>query len=353
MLPNLMPAHFATKSSRPHLPAAVVAPIVAMTKMIFFLTVISLVPFPSLTLAQESSSVTPPSAPPVAAGPSSALSQALAAACSQSQTEFARFLTARNKQSFARMTPAARISLMKRFVLLSQPGKPTVTLNPSGRPTVRCDTPDGAAEIQIGGADQQDNLAFFPVELRDATDTAGTDVIRVNMGLIREDNQWRILSIGLVLLDLPSLELEWNSAEMTANENAALESLKAVAQAIEIYRRTYTRLPDTLSQLGPRPEAPKTPSGKTPAPKASDKPSAEFADLLDADLAAGKKDGYAFRYVILGASGLGAVAQFELAASPAPYGQAGRRSFFRDANGTIHAADRKGAIGSISDPRAE
>src|SRR5271163_954391 len=314
------------------------------------LALLSIALLPTLAWAQESSSV---SSPAVASGPAGALSRALSAACSQSQIDFARFLTARNKEAFARMTPAARIALMKRFVLLSQPGTASTTLNPSGRPTVRCDTPDGAAEIQIGGADQQDNLAFFPVELRDATDTAGTDVIRVNMGLIRENNQWRILSIGLVLLDLPSLELEWNSAEMTANENAALETLKAVAKAIETYRRTYTRLPDSLAQLGPRPEAPKTPSGRTPDRKSTDKPSAEFADLLDADLASGKKDGYAFRYVILGASNLGAVAQFELAASPSPYGQAGRRSFFRESNGTIHAADRKGAVGGITDPKVE
>jgi len=305
------------------------------------------------TRAQESSSVTSLGNSVAIAGPAGALSQALSAACSQSQIDFANFLTTRNKQSFARMTPAARISLMKRFVLLSQPGKPTTTLNPSGRPTVLCETPDGAAEIQIGGADLQDNLAFLPVDLRDATDVAGSEVIRVNMGLVREDNQWRILSIGLVLLDLPSLELEWNAAEVSANENAALESLKAVAQAIEAYRRAYTRLPDSLARLGPPPEPPKTPSGKTPVNKNADKPSAEFADILDADLAAGKKGGYAFRYVILGASNLGAVAQYELAASPSPYGQTGRRSFFREANGAIHSADHKGAVGSAADPKVE
>jgi hypothetical protein len=301
-------------------------------------------------MAQESSSV---STPAVASGPAGALSQTLSAACSQSQIEFARFLTARNKQSFARMTPAARIALMKRFVLLSQPGTASTTLNPSGRPTVRCETPDGAAEIQIGGADLQDNLAFLPVELRDATDIAGSDVVRVNMGLIREDNQWRILSIGLVLLDLPSLELEWNAAEIGANEGAALENLKSVVQAIETYRKTYTRLPDSLAQLGRRPDPPRTPNGKIPTSKINDKPSAEFADLLDADLAAGKKDGYAFRYVILGASNLGAVAQYELAASPAPYGESGRRSFFREASGAIHAGDHQGAVGNAADPKIE
>lgn len=355
MPPTLMSARSAINSSLPNFKLANFKP--ASFKpaelLIFSLAFLFLLPLAPPTRAQESSSVSTPAIPPVAAGPYGALSQVLSAACSQSQIDFAKFLTARNKESFARMTPAARISLMKRFVLLSQPGKPTVTLNPSGRPTVRCETPDGAAEIQIGGADQQENLAFLPVELRDATDLAGTDVIRVNMGLIREDNQWRVLSIGLVLLDLPSLELEWTSAEISANEGAALESLKAVAQAIETYRRTYTRLPDSLAKLGPPPEPAKTPSGKTIINKTTDKPSADSADLLDAELAAGKKGGYAFRYVILGASNLGAVAQYELAASPSPYGEAGRRSFFREANGAIHAADHKGAVGSATDPKVQ
>jgi len=301
--------------------------------------------FAACSFAQESSSASTPASAAVAAGPYGALSQALSAACAESQTDFAQFLTARNKQSFARMTPAARIALMKRFVLLSQPGKASTTLNPSGRPTVRCETPDGAAEIQIGGADQQDNLAFLPVELRDATDTAGTDVVRVNMGLVREENQWRLLSLGLVLLDLPSLEVEWNSAEMSANETAALETLKTVVQAIETYRHTYTHLPESLAKLGP-PPAPT--AGKTKA-----KPTPDAADLLDLDLAAGMKDGYAYRYVIVGGNALGAVAQFEMAASPAPYGNAGQRSFFRDASGAIHAADRKGAVGSATDPKIE
>jgi len=45
---------------------------------------------------------------------------------------FARFLTFRNKQAFARMTPLARIALMKRFVLLNEPGKPTASHEPRG-----------------------------------------------------------------------------------------------------------------------------------------------------------------------------------------------------------------------------
>jgi hypothetical protein len=285
--------------------------------------------------AQESSS-TPSSQPASPNGPLAALRDVLTAACSQSQNDFSRFLTARNKESFSRMAPAARVAFMKRFVLLNEPGKPSVTTNPSGRPIVRCDTPAGAAEIQIGGADTRDNVAFMPVELRDATDSSGASAIQVNMGLVRENGEWKILSLGLVLLDLPSLELEWDSAEADKNEETAIESLKDIAEAVEAYRRKFTRLPESLSSLGPPLRGPATP---------------EAAGLVEGDLAAGMKNGYSFRYVIVGASGLGAPAKFELAATPLTYGRTGHRSFFRDATGTLRGADRQGAVGTSSDPR--
>jgi hypothetical protein len=269
-------------------------------------------------------------------GPSAALRDVLTAACAQSQNEFSRFLTARNKESFSRMAPAARVAFMKRFVLLNEPGKPAVTANPAGRPTVRCDTPAGAAEIQIGGPDTRDNVAFLPVDLRDATDSSGASAIQVNMGLVRENGEWKILSLGLVLLDLPSLELEWDSAEADKNEQAAIESLKDIAEAVETYRRKYTRLPDSVSSLGPPLHGPEN---------------AEAAGLLAGDLATGMKNGYSFRYVIVGASGLGAPAKFELAATPLNYGRTGHRSFFRDAAGTLRGANRQGAVGAASDPR--
>jgi len=161
--------------------------------------------------AQESmsrvaeNSATPTSA---ASGPTAALRDVLSAACSQSQNEFARFLTARNKESFSRLSAGARVALMKRFVLLNEPGKAFATTNASGRPTVRCETPAGAAEMQIGGAELRENLAFVPMELRDVTDTTGTDVHRVTMGLVRENGDWKLLSLGPVSythLTLPTI----------------------------------------------------------------------------------------------------------------------------------------------------
>jgi len=271
-------------------------------------------------------------------GPTAALRDALMAACSQSQNEFSHFLTFRNVEAFSRLAPAARVALMKRFVLLDEPGKPSVEVNPSGRPTVRCETPGGAAEIQIGGADTQDNLAFLPVEVRDATDTTGNNVQRVRMGLVREEGGWKLLSVGLLLLDLPALEVEWDTAEMAGNERAAVESLKQVGAAMEVYRKTYSRFPESLASLGP------------PLKGAAN---GEAAGLVDSDLANGMKNGYAFRYVILGGSSSGAPAKFELAATPLTYGRTGRMSFFRDSAGGVHGADRQGAIANERDPKVE
>jgi hypothetical protein len=292
--------------------------------------------------AQESSSAaqanTTSAAAKVPDAPTAALRDALSAACSQSEQSFSKFLTSRNADTFSRLTPSARVALMKRFVLLNEPGKASLLPTGSGRPSIRCDTPAGAAELQIGGAEISDNLAFLAVEVREATDTTGASAIRVQMGLVREENDWKLLSVGLVLLDLPALAFEWDAAEMESTERAAINGLRKIAEAVESYRRTYSRLPESLAKLGPPPRGSAGP---------------DAAGLLDADLASGIRTGYKFRYVISGGSSLGAPAKYEVAATPETYGRTGRRSFFRDTNGSLHGADRQGAVGSEVDPHIE
>jgi hypothetical protein len=280
-----------------------------------------------------------PAVTAVADAPTAALRDALFAACSQSEQVFSKWLTARNSDTFAHLTPTARIALMKRFVLLNEPGKPSLLPSASGRPTILCQTPGGAAELQIGGAEISDNLAFLPMEVREATDSTGASTIRVQMGLVREKNEWKLLSVGLVLLDLPALAFEWDAAEMESTERAAIDGLKKIGEAVEAYRRTYSRLPESLGKLGP------------PLGKGLKGPDA--AGLLEAELASGTRAGYKFRYVIVGNSSLGAPAKYEVAATPETYGRTGRRSFFRDSSGGLHGADRQGAVGSEVDPRVE
>jgi hypothetical protein len=144
--------------------------------------------------------------------------------------------------------------------------------------------------------------------------------------------------VGLVLLDLPSLAVEWDTAQIDSTEKTAIESLKTIADAVEKYRRTYTRLPDSLTNL---------------APPAKGGPSAESAALLDPDLAAGARSGYNFRYVLASNSTLGMPAKYVLAATPQVYGRTGKRSFLTEGDGVIHGADRQGGVGTASDPKVE
>lgn len=268
------------------------------------------------------------------ADPVAALKDIVSAACAEDATGFARFLTARNAKPFQRLNAAARVALMKRFVLLDEPGKPSVTLNPSGRPTVRCQTPTFATEAQIGGAQTEENLAFVPLQVRGANETEG-EAWQIQIGLVRENGQWKLLSAGLLLLDLPALETQWSRESLDSNEHDALETLKRLAQAVESYRRTYARLPENLARLGPPKQA---------------RASGEAAGLIDEELATGSKTGYSFRYVIEGGSALGAPARYALAAVPLVYGTTGRRSFYRDADGGLHAADHQGSLATRADP---
>lgn len=286
--------------------------------------------------AQESSSRG--DAPAPVSGPTAALRDVLTAACSHDEVAFEKFLTARNMESFSRLTVAARTELMKRFVLLSDPGKPAISANSAGRPILSCATAYGTAEIQIGGADSRDAVAFLPVDLREASDPDTGAAHHVLFGMVREDGQWKVLSIGLLLLDLPSLEVEWDQAEISSSERQALESFVSLAAAIENYRRTYFRLPESLAKM--------TSPKKGPV-------SAESAGLLDIEMAAGRRNGYTFRYVIVGANDVGAPAQYELSATPSIYGRTGKTSYFRDVSGAIHAGDHQGGIGNANDPKVK
>jgi len=274
----------------------------------------------------------------ISSDPALVLRDALAAACSQNDSEFARALTLRNSDSFSHMTSTARSTLLKRFVLLNESGKPAVKNDPSGRILILCSTPGLATQLELDKPEIRDNLAYIPLTVRDANDSNSENLRRVTMGMVRENGEWKILSLGLLLLDLPSLENEWDRAEVKSNEQSAIQSMKAIVAAIESYRKTYTRIPDTLVALGP---------------PTNGSPKADAAGLIDQELARGRKNGYLFRYVIVGANNSGAPAKYELAAIPAEYSRTGVRSFFCDSSIIFHAGDHKGAIGSSIDPKLD
>jgi hypothetical protein len=261
--------------------------------------------------------------------PAAALTAAMVAACRQNEAAFARYLTADNAAAFGELPEAQRRELMKRFVLVPEPGRPLLSNDPQGNTIIRCSTPSITAEIRIEKERARENLGFVPVEIGGR---------RVEMGLVREGGGWRILSVGLLLLNIPELRKQWDVAEMEAKEAAAIAVVRGLAEAIETYRRAFGALPERLEQLGPAPK-----EGVSP----------EAAQLVDAELAAGTKIGYRFRYRIVPARDAESPPGYELAATPLEYGKTGRRSFLLDTAGKLRGSDKQGAVATTADPVVE
>jgi hypothetical protein len=258
--------------------------------------------------------------------PAAALTSALVAACRQNQTDFTAYLTAENAAAFRALPEAQRLAFVRRFALLDDPGRPLVSNDTQNHAVVRCDGRGATVEFRFGAAHTQENLSFIPVGV------VGEHTIE--FGMVREGAGWRILSLGLLLVNIPELSKQWAEQDLAARETAAIKSLRGIADAVDAYGRAFGMLPESLAQLGPAPK-----EGVSP----------DAADLLEERLAAGSRGGYNFRYRILPAPG-GGEPGFELAAAPEEYGRTGRRSFFLNAEGKLHAADKKGAPASGDDP---
>ena len=281
-----------------------------------------------------------PQQPPAAAAPApdEALSAALSAACRQDSPAFALTLTTDNATAFRALPGAQRTAMMKRFVLLEEPGRVLLSTSASGEKIVRCESPSFTREMRLGQSRVRENLAFVPMQVP----VTGNDPRTITFGFVREGGSWKLLSVGLMILDVPAMARQWEQADLDAGEDAAIADLRAVAEALETYRRAYGKLPDALGALGPAP-----PEGVSP----------EAASLLDADLATGNKDGYTIRYTIVPPSAAlpqdeaNKAETFSLASSPNEYGKAGKRSFFLDSSGVLRGADKQGGLASIADPR--
>jgi hypothetical protein len=258
--------------------------------------------------------------------PASALAAALAAACRANATQFANYLTADNAAAFRALPEERRAAFLKRLSLADEAGKPLISSDPQNHTVLRCTAREGTSEFRFGDSRIRENLAFIPVAVVDAQQT--------KFGMVREGGEWRLLSLGLLLLDVPELSKQWAEGELAAREESAIATLRGLAGAIQTYHRAYGRLPESLTQLGPAPK---------------DQISPEQASLVSEHLAAGKEGGYNFRYRIVSAA-QGEDAAFELAATPNDYGTAGRRSFLLDAAGKVHAADNRGAMPTPNDP---
>jgi hypothetical protein len=276
-----------------------------------------------------------PSAPPQVSDPAEALQDSLTAACRHDEAAFAGHLTNDSAQAYRALTQEQRLAVLRRLVLLDDPGRPLLSAS-EGSAVVRCEAGGFTTEMRFGAAEVRENLAFIPVSVPDGSETQS-----VRFGLVRESGQWKLLSVGLLMLDIPALGRQWEQAALQARERDAIATLLKVGNALKTYQSAYGSLPETLEQLGQPPQG-----GASP----------EMAGLLDSDLAKGLAGGYRLRYSIVPAGGeeneseRNKAAGFMLAATPVVYGKDGRRSFLLDARGSLRGADKNGAVATADDP---
>ena len=255
-----------------------------------------------------------------------ALTAAISAACRGNEAQFENYLTTDNAAAFRALSQEQRTAMLRRLSLADQSGKPLLSSDDQNHTVLRCTSPAGTAEFRFGNARTRENLAFIPVAVKDGENT--------EFGLVRESGGWRLLSLGVVLLDIPQLSKQWAESDLAAREDAAVANLRLLDDAIQRYRRAFGKLPDSLAQLGPAPK---------------DEISPDQASLVSDNLAAGSAAGYRFRYRIVPGSQEDENA-FELAALPDAYGKTGRRSFFLDAEGKVHGEDKHGELATAEDP---
>jgi len=104
-----------------------------------------------------------------------------------------------------------------------------------------------------------------------------------------------------------------------ANETSAIGAIRTLNTVLVVYNANFNRgYAPSLAALGPG----------TPA-------SAQAANLIDASLASGTRNGYAFAYTAGPADPQGAIQSYTITASPQELGRTGRRFFFTDQSGII------------------
>ena len=178
-----------------------------------------------------------------AADAATALSAALSAACRANETQFANYLTAENAAVFRTLPAGKRAAFVKRFALTDDPGKPLASTDAEKHTVLRCEATKATVEYRFGDARVHENLAFIPV----------TVLIRdTEFGLVRENGAWRLLSLGLVLLDIPQLAKQWEESDLIAREETAVQTLRELRDHSQ-YNRAWGKLPESLAALGPAP----------------------------------------------------------------------------------------------------
>lgn len=260
------------------------------------------------------------------ADPASALLSALTAACKQNDVQFAIYLTADNAAAFRNLPPDERATVLHRLAVVDGPGKPLLSNSTDGHTILRCDSAGAATELRFGAIRTHENLAFIPIRSSEGDPT--------EFGLVRESGGWRLLSVGILLFDVPQLASRWAAQDAENHEVGAANALQDLTDAIDRYHEAYGMYPETLAQLGPAPKNEVSP---------------DLANLITAEMATGTHEGYRYQYRVISDPD-GNATGYEVSATPEQYGKTGKRSFLIDSDKRLHGADKHGDMATTDDP---
>src|SRR5580704_7899824 len=115
--------------------------------------------------------------------------------------------------AFRALPATQRSELMKRLSLSDEPGKPLLSSDNDKHIVLRCRAANTTVEYRFGTTRVQENLAFIPVAVVNSE--------QADFGMVRDGGSWRLLSLGLVLFDVPQLARQWAAADLAAREDGA------------------------------------------------------------------------------------------------------------------------------------
>jgi type IV pilus assembly protein PilA len=123
-----------------------------------------------------------------------------------------------------------------------------------------------------------------------------------------------LIVIAIILIIITFALPKLTNARKYAQETAAIAAIRTIHTAQVQYYSEFGRYATSLAELGP---------------PSSGNASIGSADLIDATLATGLKQGY--KFVVAGLQG-----GYTVSASPEPYGTSGSRTFFSDQTMAVH-----------------
>jgi len=123
-----------------------------------------------------------------------------------------------------------------------------------------------------------------------------------------------LIVIAIILIIVTFAIPKLQRARMSAQETAAIVAIRTIHTAQVQYYSQFGRYATTLTELGP---------------PTSGNANAAAADMIDATLAAGTKQGY--KFTLAGLQG-----GYTISAIPETFGNSGSRTFFSDQSMAVH-----------------